>query len=50
MKIKLQHRMAVTQLQDITSDEELCRISQITSRESCERAHKIAKTLIALDR
>ena len=41
-KIRLLHRMAIVQLQDLTSDDELCRISQISSRSSSETAHKVA--------
>ena len=49
MRIKLQHRMAVIELQDLKSDNELCHMSQISSRLSSERAHKVAKELVALD-
>ena len=48
-KIKVQHRMAVVQLQDLTSDEELCRVSQTSSCNSSERAHKVAKAYIIDD-
>ncbi|KAL7492335.1 hypothetical protein ACHAWT_005031, partial [Skeletonema menzelii] len=42
LRIKIQHRMAVVKLQDVTSDDELCRISQISSRRTSERAHQVA--------
>ena len=41
-KIRVQHRMAIVQLQDLTSDDELCRVSQISSRSSSDTAHKVA--------
>jgi hypothetical protein len=34
--------MAIVQLQDLTSDDELCRVSQISSRSSSDTAHKVA--------
>ena len=50
-RIKLYHEMAILELQELTDDDELCRISQRFSSQDSEKAYMRAKAAwVALDK